>query len=292
MAISDDDDSAGQGLQVFTDALRRQQAELAERLRPIVEAQSAAVAAWSRVDAPLIEALSRVRAAAAAAMPSSAIMERLEWLRRERARGDAMEAAGWMAHPSSPFHLLEAGLSEGELAAAIEDYYRQNRNEVASAMRARVDACSIDEEAKATFAEALAAHGAGMFRCAPRLLFPELERVARRELHGGAMDKMASQEGLQKAVGSLTPMEMEWTGSTGLRFYRKLTEHMYQSMRDPAAVEGIRADPVPNRHAALHGYVSYAAANTSFNALASAEYLLMAISVIKEAGADGEAPRG
>lgn len=88
---------------------------------------------------------------------------------------------------------------------------------------------------------------------------------------------MASQQRSQEAIANLTPMEMEWSGTARLRFYRKLTEHMYSSLRDPEAVGAAASDPVPNRHSAVHGYVSYAAANTSLNAIASAEYLLLAV---------------
>lgn len=269
------------------DAMQRHRIELAGRMLPIIEAGRTATEGWARATAPLIAAGEHMRAIMAALTPAPEVLEKIEWLRRDEERCEAIEATGWMAHPSSPFRLIEQGeLVGGDLVRAVEDYYREDWDAVAAGMNARVDACLIDDEAKATFAEALAAHGAGLFRCAPRLLFPELERVARKELHGGAMNKMASQLGLQEAVGSLTPMQMAWSGTAGLRFYRKLTEHMYANLRDEDAVRSIAADPVPNRHATVHGYVSYAAANASFNAMAGTEYLFMAISALKAAATE------
>lgn len=275
------------GIIAATDAMRQRQVEMAGRMMPIIEAQRTATEAWIRATAPLIQAGERIRAAMAALTPAPEVLEKIEWLRRDEERCEAIEATGWMAHPSSPFRLVEENELAGDyLVQAVEDYYREEWDAVAAGMQSRVEACLIDEEAKATFAEALAAHGAGFFRCAPRLLFPELERVARKELHGGAMNKMASQLGLQEAVGSLTPMQMAWSGTAGLRFYRKLTEHMYANLRDEDAVRSIATDPVPNRHATVHGYVSYAAANASFNAMAGTEYLFMAISALKSASAE------
>lgn len=272
------------GIIAATDALRQRQAEMVGRVLPIIEARRTATEAWIQATAPLIQAGERIRAAMAALIPAPEVLEKIEWLRRDEARCDAIEVTGWMAHPSSPFRLVEENERAGDdLVQAVEDYYREEWDSVAAGMQSRVDACLIDDEAKATFAEALAAHGAGFFRCAPRLLFPELERVARKELHGGAMNKMASQIGLQEAVGSLTPMQMAWSGTAGLRFYRKLTEHMYANLRDEDAVRTIAADPVPNRHATVHGYVSYAAPYASFNAMAGTEYLFMAISALKAA---------
>lgn len=253
-------------------------------LQPLINAQNVAAHEWFKANAPLIDAAARMSAFAAKLMPSPGMQERLAWLRREEVRCEAIEATGWMAHPSTPFHLHDDdGLDGADLAGAIEVHYRLQWASVSSGMQGRVDACSIDDEAKAAYAEALAAHGAGLFRCAPRVLFPELERVARIELHDGVMEGLASQRLLREAMGGLTPAQMDWSGSAGLRFYRKLTEHVYASLKDPAAMAKAVADPVPNRHAALHGFVSYATAQSSFNALAGAEYMLMAISALKEA---------
>ncbi len=269
------------------DAMQRHQAELAGRILPIIEAGRTATEGWVRATAPLMAVGEHMRAVMAALTPAPEVLEKIEWLRRDEERCEAIESTGWMAHPSSPFWLIEEDeLAGDDLVRAVEGHYREEWEAVAAGMQARVDACLIDDEAKATFAEALAAHSAGLFRCAPRLLFPELERVARKELHGGAMNKMASQLGLQEAVGSLTPMQMAWSGTAGLRFYRKLTEHMYANLRDEDAVRSIAADPVPNRHATVHGYVSYAVPNASFNAMAGTEYLFMAISALKAATAE------
>lgn len=159
------------------DAMQRHRIELAERMLPIIEAGRTATEGWARATAPLMAAGEHMRAIMAALTPAPEVLEKIEWLRRDEERCEAIEATGWMAHPSSPFRLIEQGELVGEdLVRAVEDYYREDWDAVAAGMNARVDACLIDDEAKATFAEALAAHGAGLFRCAPRLLFPELER--------------------------------------------------------------------------------------------------------------------
>jgi hypothetical protein len=168
----------------------------------------------------------------------------------------------------------------------VQSHYEEQWAEVSADLSAGIEACDLDREAKDCFLEAIAAHGAGLYRCAPRLLFPEVERVARIELHGGALDRMASQQRLVGLIADLTPAEMASTGVTGLRFYRKLTEHLYENLKDPESVAVAAADPVPNRHAAIHGIVSYTSAKSSLNAVLVADYLLQAISTIKRLAAE------
>lgn len=193
-----------------------------------------------------------------------------------------LESLGWLPHANSPLNFVAEDIEDASATDwAIHEYYHDNWAQLGSALIADVADCDLDGEAKAAFAEAVTAHGAGLYRCAPRLLFPEVERVSRKEIHGGALDKMASQQRLVEAIGGLTPAEMSSTGVAGLRFYRKLTEHLYMHMKDEAAVALAIADPVPNRHAALHGIVSYASPKSSINAILAADYLLRAISTIK-----------
>jgi hypothetical protein len=55
---------------------------------------------------------------------------------------------------------------------------------------ARLKASRVDDVAQATFIEALEAHGLGLYRVAPRLLFPEIERLARNEFRAGRVGRM------------------------------------------------------------------------------------------------------
>ncbi|HEV7289903.1 hypothetical protein [Sphingomonas sp.] len=206
-----------------------------------------------------------------------------ERLAKHEARCERLEDAGWLPHPASPWHLLDdEDLCGEELNKAIEAYYRENWRAVKISISEAIAGYTIDAEAKATFGEALAAHEAGLHRCVARTLFPEIERVSRAELHGGAMDKIASQPKLQKAISNLCPSDIARDGISGMRLYNKLVDHLYVSMPTPERVEVIAAEPVPNRHAAVHGYVAYNTLRHSMNALIIAEYLFHAITVLME----------
>lgn len=205
----------------------------------------------------------------------------LEQFSRHEARCKRLEEAGWLPHPASPWHLLDdEELSGDALNEAVEAYYLANWSSVKVCFEEAIAGYTIDDEAKATFREVLAAHEAGLYRCVARTLFPEIERVSRAEIHDGAMDKIASQPKLQEAISGLTPSELARDGISGMRLYSKLIDHLYVSMPTPDRVAAIAAEPVPNRHAAVHGYVPYNTLRHSMNALIIAEYLFHAITVI------------
>jgi hypothetical protein len=214
----------------------------------------------------------------------------LEQFAKHEARCKRLEEAGWLPHPASPWHLLDDEALCGEaLNEAVKVYYLENWLTVKASIEEAISGYTIDDEAKATFGEALAAHEAGLYRCVARTLFPEIERVSRAEIHGGAMDKIASQPKLQKAISNLCPSDIARDGISGMRLYNKLIDHLYVSMPTPERVEAIAAEPVPNRHAAVHGYVAYKTVRHSMNALIIAEYLFHAITVIMELDEQAEA---
>ena len=209
-------------------------------------------------------------------------LRNLAWLDEQGSQCELFEAAGWLPHMSAPLFLVEQHTADREgLDSAIEEYYRANHSKIRSKIASAIRSCAIDKEAQDTFLESLRAHRAGLYRCVPRLLFPEIERVARDEIHGGAMDKIASQERLRNEVSELMPRDMPYTGVIGLRLYDRLVEHLYTHVKDNAALLIIKDDPVPNRHAALHGLVCYKSFKSSMNCIVMTLYVFEAITAIK-----------
>lgn len=265
------------------------------KIAPALSAElTAAMARWQEAMQPLTEISEQLRQRYSEMMaPLERLAEPLRHLQLVSAQCDRLEALGWLPHSNSPYALVEHESDDAEATdLQIHAYYENGWQELGAELIAGIRECDLDKEAEATFTEAVSAHGSGYYRCPPRLLFPEIERVSRKEIHGGALDKMASQPRLLDAIGSLTPGEMSSTGVAGLRFYRKLTEHLYMHMKDEVALGAALIDPVPNRHAAVHGIVSYSSAKSSLNAILVADYLLRAIAtlkrVAKEDAAGGE----
>lgn len=198
---------------------------------------------------------------------------------RTSAQCQRIEDAGWLPHYTTPFdHLDEA--DDEDFDEILEAHYRENWTEVRATFMTRVDAYDLDDEAKTAFADALTAHEAGLFRVTSRMLFPEIERVARQELHG-QMSGETSQRALRQAAEELGLSDVEPGGMYAFRLFEKLFDHLYAPAKTLEALEAIARDPVPNRHAAMHGFLSYGSAKNSINMLLMADFLFQVICALK-----------
>ena len=211
----------------------------------------------------------------------------LEWAGDSYPRAKLLEATGWLPHYTTPD--LNPDQETGAADALVANYYQEAWPQVEAAFRERLAGWQIDDEAKACFGEALSAHRYGLYRVAPRLLFPEIERLARIEL-GDILNVTASQRDLRDAAGALGGSNFIRTGVLSLRLFGAFTHRIYAKVETEAHLEQVRSDPVPNRHAAIHGLASYNTQKSSLNALIIAEFVLLTIDEVKRARADGSDP--
>jgi hypothetical protein len=250
-------------------------------------------ARWSESLRPLLAAGERFRKQMEPVTKAfESLRPRLAWWAKEDAKCRRLEKAGWLPHSTSP-EIQDQTLSEDDVRIIVEAYYREKWGIVKSAFLKAILDYQIDEEAKETFREALLAHETGLYRCVPRLLFPEIERVSRVQIHACALERIASQDKLREAIGKLTPAELSSAGVYGLRLYFKLSHHLYAHVKDAESLARVLADStIPNRHATVHGLASYSSFQSSMNALIITDFLFQAISTITRlAEADAEALR-
>ncbi|ACL60245.1 hypothetical protein Mnod_5400 [Methylobacterium nodulans ORS 2060] len=201
-----------------------------------------------------------------------------------------LEAAGFLPHYTIPFDEVEKDQDVSDLGSFLEQFYRDNWSSIRDTVLKRVDGYDVDDEAKATFREAIQAHEQGLYRCVCRVLFPEIERISRVEIHAGSLQTITSQKELQKLAGELDTSQTEPRGMYALEFYGKLTEHLYEYVSTPAAATKAEQNSVSNRHATVHGVVSYSSLKNSLNALFMADYILQVVTVTKrQAKEDAEA---
>jgi hypothetical protein len=115
-----------------------------------------------------------------------------------------------------------------------------------------------------------------------RSLFPEIERVTRAELHNNDISaRITSQKKLQELAGETPIDQADQHGLFGLELFRKLTEHSYVQVENERAREQMKRDTVPNRHAALHGIVTYSSFKNSLNAIFLTDYVFQIINAFK-----------
>lgn len=211
-------------------------------------------------------------------------------------RSEQIERAGWLPHYTTPFDAMSDKMTPMEIGEVIEKHYQDNWTEVEKEFLARIEGFPVDEEAKATFREALCCHAGGFFRSVPRTLFPEIERVACAELYQGNREhwingddgktrktSITSLPEFAKTVGQL-PIDQVMTIDYGYALYMKLEDHLYEAVRSSEQIAKAMADTVPNRHASLHGIVSYNTMKSSMNALIMTDFIFHLIGQIKAQG--------
>lgn len=205
-----------------------------------------------------------------------------EFIARSRREQQRLEVAGFLPHYTTPFELLEDLDDPDEIAARLNAHYIDNWSEVRATFDSHIELYAIDDEAKWVFQEALTVHETGAYRAVSRLLFAEIERLTRAELHHGALQGFTSQPRLKEIASHLCPAELNPSGLRALELFQRLDDHLYAKVNTPEALERARRDPVPNRHAALHGLVAYDSRINSLNALIMTDFVFQVLSAHRQ----------
>ena len=184
----------------------------------------------------------------------------LEW-----GRGvGAFHETGWLPYHSMPFHEIEeCGDNRRLLDRRFDEYFRANWREICTDLEQRLEGYHVDDEAKATFREALTAHEEGLYRCVCRVLFPEIERAI-------ALGRVRKKE-LGQILGDRSLGEVVAGERFAYVLFSRLVSHTYEQVRTSRA--RFEQDPLPNRHAAMHGLVSYRTHKNSMNMLLMTDYI-------------------
>ena len=201
---------------------------------------------------------------------------------RSAHRNVIFEKAGWLIHHTTPLHLVTDYMNADDISPILEAYYLTNWPEVATAFRTKLNAMDVDDEARAAFDEALKAHGAGLYRCTVRMIFPEIERFAREHLLKVPLKSLASLTEVRRATGELGWSDLK-TAADGPMFlqFGAMIHHLYEKVEKPDRLSEIAKSPIPNRHAALHGFIVYNTLQSSLAALIMAEFMIKMISYLK-----------
>lgn len=192
-----------------------------------------------------------------------------------------LDEAGWLPHYTTPFDDLEGLETAEDVAGFLEAHYRTHWSDVRASLEAHLLLYAVDDQAKASFRIALDLHEDGYHGAAVLHVFPAIERLARQELHNGQLSGFASQPQLRELAGKLYADQIEPGGFRGMALYQCLDDHLYSQLKTAEALEAARLDPVPNRHAAIHGLIDYDTHQSSVNALIMADYVLQVFGALK-----------
>jgi hypothetical protein len=267
--------------------------------RPFLPPNFATIASdWQRNSQAIAESIQSVGKVWRAAVQSSfaPFQQVFARIAEERKKAELVERTGWLPHYTTPFHLIDVEAhDEAFVQALVTEHYADRWDAVEAQFLENLNAYSIDGEAKATFKEALDAHRHGLFRAVPRMLFPEIERVACNEIYGGKRTifeetpkgkqkaiNITSLPGISEAARDLPAHEL-LSYEFGMQLFTKMEEHLYARVGDDAEqIARFANDAVPNRHASLHGIISYSSSQNSLNALMMADFMFHLISRVKQ----------
>ena len=248
--------------------------QMARSLGPVLDRLNV----WVAATAPLLEEW--YRHAAALAETAEQLQPALKRFQERKQTHDALDSVGWLPHPAVPYRIVrECRGDPALLDACIADFYRTRWVEIRDQMTADLANYHIDDEARATFHEALAAHEAGLYRCVCRALFPEIERMI------GAGPPAGSKKMVQKLMESGDPRDRRFRELFDWVMLERIRNHAYEEVRTEDQRERFERDAVPNRHAAMHGRVAYSTHKHSMNMLILTDYVFRILPPIRDSHA-------
>ena len=220
----------------------------------------------------------------------------------ERQRiSDLMVEAGWLHHQTTPLGLFaDPEVGAQEVCDKLNEYYEENWISLRVAIESQFNDYDVDDEAKATVREAIDAHGYGLYRSVCRLLFPEIERVLRTEILKRTTGQVSYKILIEGLIEGRSLHELLPGGWYDFDYLSHLMMSLKGSSESVLAdrifglfthvnesdLPRLERDPVPNRHAAMHGYVSYSSPQNSLNAIFVADYFFRLVSSLKNAATD------
>jgi hypothetical protein len=197
--------------------------------------------------------------------------------------------AGWVPFKGMPCDDMSLEWSMQDFDTYLSNFTADKWPSIRSAFTKTVKASGVDQEAIETFQEALLGYEQGNYRSVVRVLFPEIERVARESVYGGSrQEDSAGRRGRAKMNTSLRdyrhavrhelPAGLAMHSTFGFTLTNKMDEHLYTWVgEDEVSLSKFRDDPIPNRHASMHGYVPYSSRKNAFNTIAMAAFMFESI---------------
>ena len=268
-------------LEQFDKAVTPYLEQFDKAVTPYLEQFDKAVTTFIEAVTPYVEPVLR-------ALPAMAEKQRISNL---------MVEAGWLYHQTTPLDLFaDPEVGAKEVCDKLNEYYKENWISLRVAIESQFNDYDVDDEAKATVREAIDAHGYGLYRSVCRLLFPEIDRVFRTEILGQTTGWVSYKNFIEsRSLHELLPggwydldylshLMMPLKGSSDSVLADKifgLFRHVEES-----DLPRLDRDPVPNRHAAMHGFVSYSSPQNSLNAIFIADYIFRLVSSLKNAATD------
>ena len=198
-----------------------------------------------------------------------------------------LREAGLLPHRTTPWSTFQ-GEDLNAVSRITFEHYANNWDQIEKQIITELDGYQISTSAKQSFYEALACHRNRLYRPAVLTLLPSVEMEFRKAFELKAGDPGASLKELRKIIKKV-PAGYVLSHVAPFDMFRVLDEHLYESVETEETLEKFQNDPVPNRHAAIHGLIEYTDVLHSLNAIIIADYVFLMISQITKYAEEQEA---
>jgi len=202
-----------------------------------------------------------------------------EFMARQ-ALNERVEQSGWLPHPLLPFDAFDLQTPVLEIDQIIRSRLSENIEAVEMFFRESASQYGIDDIVPIVMSEALECHRRGNYRAVVRMLFPEIERSVRYVYGLGPGEKGVASIREARNQLKILPLGLVSNHRGMFSLYQKLDRHLYMRVETPEALAVAEADPVPNRHAALHGLVDYSSMQNSMNMIIMADFIFRPLGAI------------
>ena len=176
-----------------------------------------------------------------------------EWV--ERACADS----GFLPYRTVPFDEL-CRESEGNyelFSSQVSNYYESRQEDILQDIESRLETLDdVDVDRKESLQEAIMAHRYGLFRLPARALLPDIERIILEDWMGrdrGQVEKLSDRK-ISEVVENKRLEDVAPGSIYDFRLFGCLVDVLYKNGSKLKEFEG---ESLPNRHAALHGWLPY-----------------------------------
>ncbi len=203
-------------------------------------------------------------------------MELWEWVEKTYSQ------SGFLPYRAVPFveFYRECEGNYDLFYSRVSKYYEDNQQEILQNIESELTTLAIDEEPKATLQEAIQGHRHRLFRLSCRGLLPDIERVIFQEWLGREGIGSVTEKSIEKAIEQKHLEDFTPNNLLDLVLFKRLISHLY---RNGKHFKDIRNESMPNRPAALHGWLSYSSEANSLNTIIFADYIFRLSILFKEA---------
>lgn len=182
------------------------------------------------------------------------------------------ETTGLLYHYTFPNELIVGeNAVKDHMENAVLEHYRGNWRSVSSEIETNIDQYTIPKASREALKEGLHAHGIGLYQAVPRIVFPEIERVLVNSGYNFSSPEFVKDV---KTLGSTLTLEEFPDAILGMPTWEKFVDHVYKTVKTPAQVAYHQGHPVPNRHAAIHGRVTYDTQVQSLNSIFLVDFMM------------------